>query len=101
MKDFYPHSWYGICTLTSSERQSFAAVKHLVVHYDFLLGMVLPFVERFDNLETLVVEGKNAWDSIANPPAVDEVVFMNRLRLRARRRGKEGSMPVVTFRIAG
>tara|TARA_R110002060_G_scaffold17825_1_gene24692 strand:- start:500 stop:889 length:390 start_codon:yes stop_codon:yes gene_type:complete len=101
MKYFSSHAWYGICTLTPSERQSFAAVKHLVVQYDFLLGLVLPFVERFENLETLVVEGKNAWDSTANPPAVDEHAFMDTLRLLARRRGREGSMPLVTSIITG
>ncbi|PVH81032.1 hypothetical protein DL98DRAFT_587786 [Cadophora sp. DSE1049] len=101
MKDFYPHSWYGIYTLTRSERQAFVVIKHLVVHYDFLLGLVLPFVERFENLETLVVEGKSAWDPTANPPAVDEQAFMDRLRLLARKRGNGGNVPLVAFRIAG
>ncbi|KAL5316909.1 hypothetical protein ACEPPN_015961 [Leptodophora sp. 'Broadleaf-Isolate-01'] len=101
MRDFYPHTCFGHATLLPSEKQAFILVKHLVVRYDFLMGVVLPFVERFESLETLEVEGQCAWDPTSRPPAIDEKTFMERLRSAARRRGGEDCVPIVTFRITG
>ncbi|KAL2060913.1 hypothetical protein VTL71DRAFT_8965 [Oculimacula yallundae] len=100
MKDFSPQSWFGYAELTPSEGQGYKLVKHLIVRYDFLLGVVLPFVERFENLATLVVEGMTAVDPTWRSLAVDEQSFMARLRFLALERGNKGSMPLVTFRIA-
>ncbi|KAH7312905.1 hypothetical protein BKA65DRAFT_542468 [Rhexocercosporidium sp. MPI-PUGE-AT-0058] len=60
MRNFYPHAWFGYAPLMPSEKQAFKLIKHLVVRYDFLMGVVLPPVEQFENLDTLEVEGKSA-----------------------------------------
>ncbi|KAG4432104.1 hypothetical protein IFR05_012403 [Cadophora sp. M221] len=101
MRDFCPQAWYGSSALLPSEKQAFINIKRLIVGYDFLMGVVLPFVELFENLETPEVEGQSVWDPTSRPPAVTEKVFMERLRSVARRRGDEGRVPIVTFSVAG
>ncbi|KAK0101968.1 hypothetical protein ONS95_001223 [Cadophora gregata] len=101
MKTFYLTPWNGIRrSLTPAQSHAFTNIKHLIVNYDFLPGSVLPFAEKFKNLDTLIVVGKRAWDA-RKPPAVDEGYFMERLRVAAKNRGRDGREPEVAFRIGG